>query len=358
MNKSYRQSKWDFAKFFLMYMVIFGHVYNSPVSPTILRINVLSLMPSFFFISGYFQSEINDFTDLTKKCKRTYHRIFLPLLTWGCILLLLTITEIYLPQIVNSNYRNLLSFLKYTPYYIFGANWFLTSLLICIFWGSLMSLFMNRFKRVGMMFLSLSPFIFVIYSPFIFEHYHFSFVWFFYTIGMLYKKFEKKFALFSESIITKVAAIVILIIVLLITEDFPMSRSFYYTENQISTTPFGFIIYRWIASLAASAIILFGIITYYNQHTGNKYLSKLSDYGKDTLFIYCSHMLVIKFVIYPYVLPFLPFNDGRPIIIFASILLALLIAGLIYAILEGICIWCKKFSFTKTYLLGNRTVSA
>jgi len=58
------------------------------------------------------------------------------------------------------------------------------------------------------------------------------------------------------------------------------------------------------------------------------------------------------------ILPFLPFNDGKPIIILASILLALFLAGLIYAILEGICIWCKKFSFTKTYLLGNRTVSA
>lgn len=85
-----RKLEWDFAKAFLMLIVIWGHILPA-LSGTnytenwcaVTRFTGLFVMPLFFIISGYFQSKITDLHELFLRYKKLVNRLVIPLFSWG-----------------------------------------------------------------------------------------------------------------------------------------------------------------------------------------------------------------------------------------------------------------------------------
>ena len=139
-----REANWDFAKTVLMFFIVLGHLCpsNPETWTPMTRVIGLFAIPLFFFISGFFQTIIYDFLSLTKKIKKIFLRIIIPLFSWGLLYVILSALHLF-TEVEEYNAANSLSFFKYSPFYILGFYWFLTALFFCQIIGSVLSLLLN-----------------------------------------------------------------------------------------------------------------------------------------------------------------------------------------------------------------------
>lgn len=350
-----RRSDWDFVKASLMLIVIFGHV--CPANPDtwtpITRIIGLFVMPLFFFVSGFFQTYITNVGNLYDKLKKTCFRILLPQLSWGCIYVIFSLFVLFpvvLVRDIGSYIVTIMNFLKFTPYYIAGFYWFLTALIMCILFGSLISLFYSYSHRFGIIAMFASP-IFFCMLPI--DPYHFSFVWLFYIVGMNYKKCEKFVHLFNETALIIFVVLFLTIAVIYCGLQFYPDKTFYYSSNLFIETPIINIVYRYGLCLIASLLTLYWLMKIYIINSGAKLVAWIASSGRNTLFIYCSHMIILEFIYNPILWNIYNREDfpSNPNILFY--LFGGIVSILLYYFLNLLCIFLKKYKICRFLLMGS-----
>ena len=289
-----REFSWDFIKFILMFFIVYGHLCPageawSPVT----RIIGLFVIPGFFFISGYFQSQIEDVSSLLRKYQRLFMRIVLPMLSWGTIYVLVSLLQnVFKGDIVDAN--GLFQFIKYFPIYVMGIFWFLTALILCAIFGSFISLIVVNNMYIGISILLVCPLVFCIISPPFFEHYHFSFVWLFYVVGMLNRHMANKY--FSINKIWDILFLVLFVVIVFVGVGYEPQNTFYYESNLIRESSITFVLSRYVLYLIATISIIYGLMRFFRMFEESRIVNRLASFGADTLFIYCSHVLVLVFL--------------------------------------------------------------
>lgn len=348
-----RDLEWDFIKCILMFLIIFGHLCPASESWTpVTRIIGLFVIPGFFFVSGYFQSCIRNFMDLIGKFRKTLMRIVAPMFTWGTIYVLVTlIIMINNGKIIDRN--SLLQYLKYYPLYVAGIFWFLTALLFCIVIGSFLSWSIEISKEKGMIIALLTPFCFCMMSPVFIERYHFSFVWLFYLIGMLYKKTECFSIVSSNKEWSYLFLLFLFGVSIFIGVFFEPHYSFYYTDNTIGKSTFGFVVCRYLLYIAATGPVLYGLMAFYKRYKKAKIVHMLALMGSDTFFVYCSHVLVLVFVYRPFILPHLYHEEGNWYVRIMEHIEGLLASVVLYGLMQMLCSYCKQFKWMKVVFMGT-----
>lgn len=352
MEVKQRDSSWDFVKLILMFLIVFGHFCPAGKSWTpVTRIVGLCAIPGFFFISGYFQSRITNFNDLFAKYLKSLKRIMVPMLSWGVIYVILNLVQlIFLGDI--SDVYGILQFLKYSPFYVAGIYWFLTALLFCIIIGSLFSWVIYKNEVIGFLLTALSTICFCFVSPFFMERYHFSFIWFFYVAGMLYKHLGgiiNKYKLIPWDYIF----ILLFIIVVVYGMQFIPQFTFYYTSNIIGDSSLCFVIFRFVFYLIATITVIYGINSFYYSFKEKPIISQFASYGGDTLFVYCSHVLVLVFIYRPIVLSHLYCEQGSWINRINELIVGIIVSLLIYFLMQKLCLYSKHFRLLRVLFMGT-----
>lgn len=352
MKVNQRDLRWDFVKSFLMFLVVYGHICPAGESWTpVTRIIGLCAIPGFFFVSGFFQSSITNIKDLIAKYRKSFMRIVVPMFSWGVLYVVLSMIIQLLSGDISDVYSILL-FLKYSPFYIAGIYWFLTALLCCIVMGSLFSWIFHKNELMGLLLIAVSPICFCFVSPILLEHYHFSFIWFFYVAGMLYKHIGRFFYQ-KKYIPWNLVFIILFIIVVVIGVQLNPQFTFYYTANILGETSLKFLVYRYVLYLIATISVIYGIILLYNNYKEKRVVSKLASYGIDTLFIYCSHVLVLVFLYRPFLLPYLYHEHVSWIVRVFEHVVGLIVSILMYWIIQKLCLYLKHFRWMRTFLMGT-----
>lgn len=355
-----RKANWDFFKAVLMFVVVFGHVCpsNPDTWTPLTRVIGLFAMPLFFLVSGFFQSKIVDIRSLVQKFRKTIFRIVIPLIVWGGLYVFLSALRLYqIPCIssgvsVHEYVKNMFSFFKYTPFYIAGFYWFLTALLLCIIVGSFISFLITIRRSVGLLVLGISPLFFIILPKTLIELYHFSFVWLFYVTGMLLKEYDYNLSNLGKKINWNVLFLIFLIITIGFGVNFSPQDTFYYTSNLLSETPLIFIVRRYALYLTTVFAMLYWIKFFYNRFSKNRLIVRFANYGQDTLFVYCSHMLFIDFLYKPFLLPILYHLNGSLLMIIYEHIVGFFISVMLYVILQYLCGICHKSRMVSSLLLG------
>lgn len=352
MSVKQRDLSWDFVKFILMFLIVYGHFCPSGELWTpVTRIIGLCAIPGFFFVSGYFQSRITASSDLLKKYRKTLMRIVAPMFSWGVIYVLWSLIILQLSGDV-SNVYDILQFLKYSPFYIAGIYWFLTALLYCVIIGSLFSWMIHKNKLTGLLLSAVSPICFCFVSPNFMEHYHFSFIWLFYVAGMMYKHVG---SLLNKKIqIPNLIFIILFIIVIAIGVQFMPQLTFYNTANIIGKTSLGFVVLRYCLYLIATISVIYGIFLFYNSYKEKQVVTKLASYGADTLFIYCSHVLFLVFLFRPFLLQYLYHEHAGWLVRLMEHVVGLIATVLIYYLMQKLCSYCKQFRWLRVFLMGTK----
>lgn len=356
-----RDKSWDFVKFVLMFFVVFGHICPADAAEwtPMTRIVGLFVMPSFFFVSGIFQSTITNFQELIGKFKKTFFRVFIPMMAWGTLYIILTILKLFpIPDISNrvstiDYIYSIICFLKYSPYYIAGFYWFFTALLLCLLVGSCLSFLMNNRRDYGLLTLCLSPLFFCLLPKTIIELYHFSFIWPFYVMGMLYRFFKLNLNPHGKDQLYNCVFIVLLLVTICIGINYHPRDTFYYTSNLFVDTPLVFIIKRFLIYFIAVVSMLYWIRVLYKKYSKSKIVVKFSDYGRDTLFVYCSHMIFLEFLYKPIILPSIFHRNGQLLIVVCEHVTGILLSAILYAFLLYICFLFRKHQIVSKLFLGE-----
>ena len=347
-----REANWDFFKTVLMFFIVFGHICpEDPETWTpVTRIIGLFAIPLFFFISGFFQSRVAGFDALIDRYKRNLFRIVVPMLSWGVLYMILTSFK-YFDGF--SNFAAILSFYKYTPFYITGFYWFLTALIFCQVFSSLLYLVINYKKKIGIVLLFISFPFFICLPPNLIEHYNFSFIWFFYGLGILYRQFGKNRLQYQYNFTIQFFMAIITIVLLMgIGVHFMPSETFYYKSNLLSETSVSFIIMRYSLYFTVSLIVLFWMHQCYRRFKDKMFMLSLASWGKDTLFIYCSHMIILEFIYKPYILPLLFHENGSIFDRLIEHMIGLILSLILYWVLQFMCVYLKRFKWARSLFMG------
>lgn len=355
-----RKGSWDFVKAILMFIVIYGHVCPalSGISYsdnwcTLTRITGLFVMPLWFFVSGYFQSSITSVKDLIKKYKRSISRIAIPLIIWGCLLVIINFQDTWYNPDKTDLVNQIIFFGKHSVYRITSFYWFLSALLLCILFGSLMSLILNKIPELGVSLLIISLPIFILSK---FDLFYFSFIWFYYGCGMLFRLLEDKVKnRFKNNLILGVFSF-ISIICIVVGYFFYPRYTFYMKSNLVCDTDLLFILFRYVLCLTASLCALFWIFKIYEKFNKQVIVSYLTSSGQDTLFLYCSHVLLLSYAVKPIVENSLG-SQG----IFENIqvaryyIVAPVLSVVLYILLLQIAKLLMKYKLSKMLLMGVRS---
>ena len=159
---SQRDLSWDFVKFVLMFFILYGHFCPAGEEWTpVTRIIGLYVIPGFFFVSGYFQTQVRNFSSLIEKMKRLLMRIVLPMLSWGSIYVFISLLQsLYRGDITDA--IDVYQFFKYSPFYVMGFYWFFTAMLFCVILGTLLSWIRGKNTYLYLFLLFASPFFFCV----------------------------------------------------------------------------------------------------------------------------------------------------------------------------------------------------
>ena len=278
-------------------------------------------------------------------------RIVVPMFAWGTIYVLLNLVQRVLTgEFSNSN--DICQFLKYSPFYIAGIYWFFTALLYCIFIGSLLSWITEMNKMVGLLLTTLSPFCFCLISPFMMEHYHFSFIWFFYVVGMLYNYFYDTIKI--NIYISDLFFLLLFIVVILIGIHFEPQYTFYYTENLLRNATIRFIASRYLLYFAATISVIYGVMRFYNKYKQNPLVFTMTSYGIDTLFIYCFHMQLLVFIYKPLAMPYLYHKYGNWMTHLLEHIVGIIASIVLYWLMQKMCSIFKRFRWLRIFLMGTK----
>lgn len=348
-----REANWDFLKTVLMFFIVLGHLCpsNPDTWTPMTRVIGLFAITLFFFISGYFQTSIYDIDSLKKKYKKNFFRIIVPFISWGGVYVFIS-AFLHFIKLYNQSITDYWEFFKYTPFYILGFYWFLTALVFCQIIGSIISLLLFKIRVVAVFLLLLSFPFFCLLPPNIFEHYHFSFIWFFYGLGLLYKQLNKDLLLRHYGIFVQLSLLLFTIILIYLGTHFIPQDTFYFRSNLFVDTSASFIIMRLVLYTSISVIVMYWIMQIYRRFKYLGIIKTLSSWGVDTLFIYCSHMLFLNFVYKPYMLPYLFHKDSSMLQCLAEHMIGVLLSVLLYWGLQIICDYCKQYRRVRLFLMG------
>ncbi len=246
-------------------------------------------MPLFIFISGYFQKPVTNVSLVSKKLKKSVKHIGIPMLSW--------IVLVYCVKLViNSSQYNGWNFFIEHANGIVSLFWYLGCLLMCLFLYTFISYCYHKNQRLGSILFIISLVISVMLKGL--SIFHFSFLWIFFCIGVIFKKYEDLIAhstLWSPSILP-ITLIVLVISMLVLGGGYDTSCTFYNTDNCIFTqdSPWKsealFILYRYFVYIICTitAFILIRIL-YYRVGTSN-YIMAI---GRETLFLYVAHVAIL-----------------------------------------------------------------
>ena len=346
-----RDLSWDFVKFILMFFIVFGHFCPSGEEWTpVTRVLGLFVIPGFFLVSGYFQSQVKDISGFSRKMQRLFMRIVLPMLSWGIIYVFLSMMQyVFSGEITSAN--EFFQFIKYTHIYIMGIYWFFTALILCVVSGSIISLFLENNNIIGLSLLMTSFLLCCIVSPTFFEQYHFSFTWQFYVVGMIYRHVADCFS--SKNMIMDILFLVLFVVMIVVGVGFEPQYTFYYKSNLIRESSINFVVWRYVLYLAATCSAIYGLKKIYHIFGKNRIFHRFASYGTDTLFIYCSHVLVLVFIYRPFLLSYLYCERGNWIDRINEHVTGLLVSLLIYFLMQKLCLYCKQFRWLRVFFMGT-----
>lgn len=348
-----REKNWDFIKTLLMFFIVFGHI--CPSNPDkwtpLTRVIGLFAIPLFFFISGFFQSRIDTFKALIERYKKNILRIVIPMLSWGFVYVLMS--SIKMNVFNSSDIAVFWQFFKYTHFYIMGFYWFLTALIFCQIFGSVLSLIIYCNIIIGAIFLLASFPLFCLLPPNFIEHYHFSFIWFFYGVGILFRQLGKDWLSHEYGFEIQLGMLMMSIVLICgIGIRFMPSDTFYYRSNLVANTQISFIIQRYFLYLVVSLLMLYWMHQCYRRYKNEVIIQTLASWGPDTLFIYCSHMLFLDFIYKPDMLPFLFHKDGTVWEVLIEHLIAFILSLALYYLLQCVCTYLKRYKWFRKLLMG------
>lgn len=348
-----REESWDFVKMILMFFIVFGHICpsNPETWTPITRVIGLFAIPLFFFISGFFQSKVENVQALANRFKRNFYRIVVPLLSWGLIYVIISAFIHFLDD-VDHNISDICQFFKYSPFYIMGIFWFLTALIFCQIIGSILSIILYKKKKYGFILLVISFPFFCLLPPTLLEHYHFSFVWLFYGLGMLYKQINRDLLCHSSNFFVPIILAFLTIVILCFGIQLMPNNTFYYRSNLVHETSAGFIIQRFALYILVSFLMLYWLMQIYRYNSDRLLIKKLASWGVDTLFIYCSHVMILVFIYRPYLLPYLLHEENSICRSLEEHIVGFFISVVLYWGLQNVCSYCKRYKCVKILLMG------
>ena len=170
---------------------------------------------------------------------------------------------------------------------------------------------------------------------------------------MLYKCFEDKIKNFRGSKATTWVLFILTIVCIVIGFFFYPKNTFYYVSNLVLQTEFGFILLRYLLSLIASICALYWSFRLYGKNENKKLVKYLMRSGQDTLFLYCSHVLILSYAVNTIVDSNYGTNgllSDYPVIKYY--LVAPIVSVVLYYLLYSLAVYLKQFSFLRVLFLG------
>ena len=297
-----RNTDIDFCKGVLILIVIWGHVCpNSSGSEytytwcALARITSLFAMPLFFLLSGFFAKSIKSFKDIIKQIHKVFWRLGVPLLTYGFI-----VSCIKYHIFDNSyDFYEFCYCLKKALLYILGFYWYISALLICIGFGAIISYIRNKTSQTIGVTISILTIIFIPCIPS--DVFHFTFVWPFYMLGMLMSQTKTINQVFNRLLRLPLTYLLPLsFLCIYFGYNFYPEKTFYFfSYNPLK----GGVIVIWRFALYLTATIQAFILLEKMYNKSHNFITKfISKAGKETLFIYMSHMVLLFYIYKPIVL--------------------------------------------------------
>lgn len=259
-------------------------------------------MPMFILISGFFQKEVVNFFEFSKRIKKTIVHIGLPLIVWALIatlvLYLLNAFGIYELQGERIN-RFFFTLYKSIRFY-----WFLPCLVLCIALNATISYCSNRFK-IKLLPLYIVSLLVLLLIPK--DMFHFQFMWPFFLLGICFRRYAQKG--FISSLLrgeTSTSQNVVLLTILgggiFCCLYWPTKYTFYNIINCIFIKEFSigdailFIVLRQVLYIVVTLITMFLIIKLYFNIKNTWFARFITKIGQETLFIYLFHLIVVAYL--------------------------------------------------------------
>lgn len=352
----------DYIKGCLMFLVIWGHVCPNSSGANyadtwcaLARINSLFLMSLFFMISGYLLKPCSAYSQLKLQLRKIVFRLVVPIFSWGVVLFLITSLAKFTGisnhsfAICDLSYINFFYYIKKIIGFAVNSYWFISCLIICICFGSVLYYIKNQLPRlIGHIILYASIFL----IPFLpINLFHFTFFWPFFIIGSLVKD-DELVSILSKKIIEMPSYCLILLTLLCVDVGYshmPID-SFYYTNNH----PIWWLLLRFLVYFMSSvcAFIIFRKVYYSRMYSSlTMFMEKA---GKETMFLYMCHM-VILFHIYSPIVKRMTNSAGvlpdYPIIRFY--LFSTIFAIILFVTLYYMSLILNKNALLRTLFLGH-----
>lgn len=295
----------DFLKGSLICLVVWGHIcsYVSGLDyeyNEVTRYVRLFQMPLFILVSGFFSKDIIVFSDLISKLVKDVKHIGLPLLTWCLLAFIVHSIMMHSYELPSKHFMSFLS-----------AYWFFPCLLCCSFVWHTLSYIKNKNNALGISLIILS----IISILFIPDYFYTSFLWIFYLLGVLTKNAYQYIHNWSNRggyyAVDKIVARLLLYLFVIYTGyRFETRMTFYNQTNNILNDGVSlshlfngvlFVIKRYAVYISASLVALDAFWMLYKliRKRCFSFYSHLLAVGKETLFIYVFHILILFFVVNP-----------------------------------------------------------
>ena len=238
---------------------------------------------------------------------------------------------------------------------VLSFYWFLSALIICIILGSLLSYWVSR-VHVGsvLIFFVISPIIFILLPR---DYFRLSFFWFYYCFGMIVQLFEKKILDFynKKERLVNISVVFATILVLIIGMNYYPDKTFYGTSNLLRETTFSYIVLRYLLYLLASMTALYWLFVIYKIFNNCSLVQWLTISGQDTLFLYCSHTLILSYLVKPIVCQY---TEGVGLFpqfqVITYYVISPIVATIMYYILQVICNSFKHSRILKKCFMGTK----
>ena len=334
-----RKLEWDYIKGILIILVVWGHVcsyisgdgYEKNFLTAAIR---LFQMPLFIFVSGVFQHNYSNITEVRYRIISISKRLVLPYAIWIVIAAgfnLLTDRLLGFNNLtLGGGYWPLLKLCFVQS----NVLWYLGCLILCEILYCILSWVSGRNRLIV---LAITIFLSVLLPK---DIWHFPFMWFWFVMGTVWKQMKnpKPFSL-------KVL-IPICIVLLLLAQMFPTKYTFYNFSNCIWGEG------QWITHLVIiiGRYICYGIMTIafmmlikevYYQSRNSKITQRICAIGQNTLGIFVIHIIVLYYTLKPFVqvisngdglipdMPFVRYYIIAPIISLTAIIGAYYVSRLI-----------------------------
>lgn len=281
----------DFIKGCLIFCVVWGHfcafyLDNSNYDKTVLTCyTTLFQMPLFLFISGFFSKNKNSTLNFYKQTRNLLVRNGGPFISY-CLLAILIVL---LKRVVKDGnaYISL-----YDIRSILSVYWYFICLIICRFLNTLVEL-SGKWKVVTILLILLV----LLTIP---SHlYYIPFLWPFFMMGTIYRKYESSIDAFIAGPIGKVIIISMALIFLIGGFIFPRANTFYEMANMIYENT-SIILYRYLLYFSATICMLYTFKYIYTLFYNRAIVVIFEKIGQHTLTIFAGHLLIMYYVLAPF----------------------------------------------------------